>query len=216
MGKPEGAGGAGGPPWAKTQPRDGDRIRREFEEALGKGPTPPVAKRKPAPGAEPLDTNLFIAGRNPFSDVRPEAETWRIAYAKGYSVKYPKPYELFVDIDDEMGLQIFERGLKILREFNFNARVTRKQPSPSGEPFHFHIVVALNRDVAPLERLVYQAILGSDPKREILGVEHIRNEEEEHPTRFFEKKTGRKAQRRAEAMQKAMAVEMLGKDERGR
>jgi len=47
-------------------------------------------------------------------------------------------------------------------------------------------------------------------------MEHLRHGEE-RPTRFFEKKTGRKAKRRMEVMQKAMAVEMLGKEEsRGR
>jgi hypothetical protein len=199
-------------PFGRRGGRDVHRLGRELAEALARPLRPKPKKPKPAPGAEPDDINSFIIGRSPVSDVRPEAETYRIAYAKGYSVKFPEAHELFVDIDDEMGMTIFKRGMTVLQSFNFNAKITRQMPSPSGEPHHYHIVVALNRDLEPLERLVFQAILGSDPKREILGMEHLRHGEA-RPTRFFEKKTGRKAKRRMEVMQKAMAVEMLGKEE---
>ena len=110
------------------------------------------------------------------------------ANAKGLRLLWPNDQQLFVDIDDEFSMQLFDRGMKAILAFWPDAKVTRKTPSPSGKPGRYHIVVELNRK-APLtasERLTLQALLGSDPKREILG--HVQLAEDEvRVTRFFEK-----------------------------
>jgi|SRR5580698_1860138 hypothetical protein len=110
------------------------------------------------------------------------------ANAKGLQLLWPDDQQLFVDIDDEFSLQLFERGMKAILAFWPDTKVTRKTPSPSGKPGRYHIVIELNRK-APLtseERLTLQALLGSDPKREILG--HVQLAEDEvRVTRFFEK-----------------------------
>jgi hypothetical protein len=168
--------------------------------------------------------NVKIETEPTGSSVRPEDETHRIARIKGYSVKYPAANELFVDIDDEESLKVFERGLKALKNFYPHdlVQVVRRTASPSGKPHHLHIVIRIGvleselpRDKKPTakiftneERLAYQLLLGSDPKREILGFAHIKAGEE-RPTRFFEKKGGSKARKRAEIAMKEEAVKML-------
>lgn len=193
----------------RVSPRDPHRVKSDLEAVSRSIKKHGPRKKKPAPGATTLDAHL---GSSPFSSVRSERETWQEARAKGYSVKFPRPDELFIDIDDEFGMEMFKRGLEVLRSFKLGAKIVRQMPSLSGKPGRYHIVVSILEDLEPLERLVYQAALGSDPKRELLGIQHFKNGEK-RPTIFFEKKTGRKARRRMETMQKAMAVEMLGKEE---
>lgn len=112
------------------------------------------------------------------------------AEAKGCEVKFPGPLDLFVDIDDEFSARIFERGIKAIRSF-WPCKVIRCTPSPSGRPGRYHIVVLIDRatNLSPEERLTLQAILGSDPKREILGHIQLDEGEDDCVTRFFEKLT---------------------------
>lgn len=100
-------------------------------------------------------------------------------------VAVPGISELFIDIDNEHGLSQFETQYRVLLKFRPRAQVTRNTPSPSGEPGHFHIVVDLGESVDPLERCLLQAILGSDPKRELLSWQRLNNQDEV-PTLFFE------------------------------
>ena len=59
------------------------------------------------------------------------------------------------------------------------------RPSPSGRPGRHHVVVTMPRPVSPMERIALQAILGSDPIREMLSWFRIERGIEE-PTIFFE------------------------------
>jgi hypothetical protein len=106
------------------------------------------------------------------------------AKERGCVVVKPKANELFVDIDDDFMLEHFNRNIEVLRR-SHKIRV-RRTPSPSGEPAHFHIVVTLDRDVQPMERILLQSCLGSDPMREILSWQRLQCGDE-CPTLFFEK-----------------------------
>ncbi len=102
------------------------------------------------------------------------AEALAIAAEKGCVVRVPGPRELFIDIDSEEANANFERLLKacppgLVERFE-------RAPSPSGAPGHYHVVVLLSRDVkSDTERVLLQAVLGSDPMRELLSWRRIEN-----------------------------------------
>lgn len=115
-----------------------------------------------------------------------EAFITRIA-AEGYIPTYLAPDELFLDIDNEQHLAVFERSWEILlRNFqNLGLGVVpetdpmdditpgmqdisyRKTPSRSGKGWHIRIRMPFN--MSDDERIAWQASLGSDPVRELLS-----------------------------------------------
>ena len=106
------------------------------------------------------------------------------AKAKGCKVVVPKSNELFVDIDCEEDLERSRKYLvHIQRMEKCSYRITE---SPSGRPGRYHVVVTLERDVEPMERILLQALLGSDRVREVLSWQRLRRGEK-LPTLFFEK-----------------------------
>jgi hypothetical protein len=99
-----------------------------------------------------------------------------LAASKGCTLRTPKAHELFIDIDSE---HQWNKHLDALRAFKRAETVDKVtiRPSASGEPWHFHIVVCLARDVESLtERLMFQAMLGSDPTREVLSLCRVYDE----------------------------------------
>ncbi len=89
------------------------------------------------------------------------------AAARGLVVVHPTEHEIFVDLDNDAALERFESMLPKLRE-HVTVESVQVTPSASGLP-HRHAVVMLKGTVTPMERLLLQAILGSDPVRELLG-----------------------------------------------
>lgn len=59
--------------------------------------------------------------------------------------------------------------------------------SPSGKQDHSHVIVRLRREVTPMERILIQAFLGSDLKREALSWVRLVNDDP-NPTIFYTKK----------------------------
>jgi hypothetical protein len=105
---------------------------------------------------------------------------------RGLDVRVPKNNELFIDIDSEEQLAMFHRQLAVFLKRTDAAWSMR--PSPGGLPYHVHIVVTLTkRVVTNAERILLQAVLGSDPMRELLSWERIEIGDP-HPTLFFEKR----------------------------
>ncbi len=108
----------------------------------------------------------------------------------GLKVRIPEPDELFIDIDNDEDYEIFEENYEILRA---NLQVVdgvlaskKVAVSKSGLP-NRHVVVKLGRPVLnPLERLLYQALLGSDRKHELLSYLALCGGHAA-PTMFFEK-----------------------------
>ena len=103
----------------------------------------------------------------------------------GLDVVFPKPSELQVDIDSDAA---YERYCGVLdRLLHHLPFVTESiTPSRSGYPKR-HIVLTLREPVTDVQRIALQAILGSDPVRELLSLKRIENGDP-HPTLFFEKK----------------------------
>lgn len=100
-------------------------------------------------------------------------------------VVFPKPNELQVDIDSDAAYERYCGVLDhMLHHFPF---VTESiTPSRSGYPKR-HIVLTLRKPVTDVQRIALQAILGSDPVRELLSLKRIENGDP-HPTLFLEKK----------------------------
>ena len=92
----------------------------------------------------------------------------RQAEERGCVIVLPKADELQVDIDSKASMRDFRRVAKILRK---HLRFTyRGHRSPSGEPWHFHVTVTLDRDVkGSKERVALQTLFGSDRVREALS-----------------------------------------------
>lgn len=104
------------------------------------------------------------------------------AAAKGLVVVRPKPEELFLDLDDEAACRVFWENLPIVDEalrlspdpWQSNAvEGFTVAPSQSGKPWRYHAIVTLRRPVAARERVLLQAVLGSDRLHEALALREI-------------------------------------------
>jgi len=125
------------------------------------------------------------------SGVRTHAESLAYAEEHNLTVVYPTASQVFVDIDSEEDLQFYEARLKILKAFfkrgpkEDKVYEVSRTPSASGQPAHLHIVVEIGQGLLEHERLCIQGLLGSDPKRELLGLMYLRKGEV-NTSRFFE------------------------------
>ena len=96
---------------------------------------------------------------------------------------------LFIDVDTPEQLATFEGNLALAAHlFNIDKRPYNWQrtPSKSGPP-HYHIRVHLPRRFSTLERVLLQACLGSDLRREMISMKRVL-EGEDNVIVFFEKK----------------------------
>lgn len=84
----------------------------------------------------------------------------------GCDVVWGDSRTLLIDIDTDHGMAWFERNITIIQE-RFPGFVARVEmwTSKSGNT---HIKVATGEDLDLLERIFLQAVLGSDPTRELL------------------------------------------------
>lgn len=122
------------------------------------------------------------------------SEAVKYAAKEGLDVRFPKDNELFIDIDSEAGYDQFNRAYILLLQTFSDGLYFTETPSKSdgiwkdGEfCFRRHIVVQLPMAVTLIERVAYQAILGSDYKHELLTIKNIRDGDPS-PTLFFEAK----------------------------
>ena len=102
----------------------------------------------------------------------------------------PKPNELFIDIDNEAQLNSFKKSFEVFSKTH--ACTHTIEPSSSGKQYRYHIVVTLKDETVDAKaRILYQAVLGSDPVREVLSFLRL-EKDDPMPTIFFEKANGRK------------------------
>lgn len=97
------------------------------------------------------------------------AEAEEVAVSKGCVIRLPRPNELFLDIDSE---EAADQARKLIKVAHAHAQISGDTwtTSPSGAPGHWHVVVVFHRDVRDeYERVLLQAVLGSDPMRELLS-----------------------------------------------
>lgn len=110
----------------------------------------------------------------------------RGAQARGNVIVYPEDNELFIDIDSEQHFNTFRECWAIFKQHCASAEYIERS-SPSGEKFHYHVVVKLPFMVDATERIAMQAALGSDPKREILSLVRLLLKGDTKATLFYEK-----------------------------
>jgi hypothetical protein len=106
------------------------------------------------------------------------------AAAAGLRAVVAQPNQLLIDIDTLESEYKYNTMLGMVASF-FPLEVTSDLPSKSGGD-HRHITLTLGHSISNVERVLLQAILGSDPKRELLSyVRLLRGIEP--ATMFFEK-----------------------------
>jgi hypothetical protein len=125
-----------------------------------------------------------------------------LAKTLGRTVKLPAANELQLDIDSEEELNGFRARFARLKKIlgrdpekilgrdpgdrRGGEATWTKAPSPSGKPGRYHVTVTLPRvGMTHVERIVLQAVLGSDPMREVLNFRRWQYGDEQ-PTLFFE------------------------------
>ena len=105
----------------------------------------------------------------------------------GLDIVLPYPNQLQLDIDSEADYETFTKNLAKFRLHVGSVTIYEDLPSKSGEPGKRHITLRFERDLNPLDRILYQLFLGSDRTRELLSyIRYINNDP--NPTLFFEKK----------------------------
>lgn len=112
-------------------------------------------------------------------------EAVKRAEEKGLVVRHPKANELFLDIDTPEQFAVFTRNVEVLKKFK-PVKAVIDDPSSSGAPGRRHVTVVLEEDITKVERVAFQAALGSDPMREMLSLARIAVNDA-HPTLFFER-----------------------------
>lgn len=127
---------------------------------------------------EVLDNDAFYALSSDTARDRAERE--------GLDIVYPTDTQLFVDIDSDAGRDQFSKYRDLVAQF-YGIDSVEVKLSKSGYP-HAHIIVNLQKKVHSAERIFLQAILGSDPKREMLGWQMSETHGDSTPTLFFEAK----------------------------
>lgn len=109
------------------------------------------------------------------------ADAIEAAEDRGLSTIFPAEDELLLDFDNSLDYDYFqETGRDILSQF-WGIKKVEEKPSASNRPGHIHVRVTLENIITPMERFALQAALGSDRKRELLGIALLKNEDP-HPT----------------------------------
>lgn len=104
------------------------------------------------------------------------------AEAKGFSAVWPKDDEITLDLDSIADLETFQ-ALRDIWENVFNLWIVDQWESKDGGK---HILLRRSgHKFTPLERVAFQACLGSDRKRELLALHLIENHGIEQPSVLF-------------------------------
>ena len=104
----------------------------------------------------------------------------RIEYCKrmekeGFKIVHPDAWTLLLDLDSEEAKRTFETRLGRLNyELSLDLKDQAKATIvPSKTKGHYHALVRMPHKLARFERIALQAVLGSDPVREILSIFRI-------------------------------------------
>lgn len=94
------------------------------------------------------------------------------AKANGHGIVLPSPNTLLLDLDTSESLDRYEA----LRDTFFERfKLQEKSRWQSGSGIGWHVVVEMEESTGSYFIVAMQAILGSDPVREILSLERIEN-----------------------------------------
>lgn len=114
-------------------------------------------------------------------DLTSVAAAWAKAKQEGFDVRMPGPKEVFLDLDSDAELALYKKR-RPFAERLLGCWEKERWRSKSGQGWH--VVVQCACDITPAQRIAIQAALGSDWKREIIGVLRLLNGVEE-PTTLF-------------------------------
>ncbi len=103
---------------------------------------------------------------------------------RGLKFIEPSSYELFIDCDSEEQFKVFLQQLLIV-ERNLEQELPFQDWFSRSGPPRRHIIVQMPFTMSPPERIAWQAVLGSDLKREVLSLLRWRKKEI-CPTIFIE------------------------------
>lgn len=106
--------------------------------------------------------------------VRTHEQCLAWAEALNCDIRFPQPDELFIDIDTEAAWHRFLITYECLDKFIKCSCVITA--SKSGLPKR-HVVVKLDKHYSITERIALQAIMGSDPMRELMSLKRVRDDE---------------------------------------
>lgn len=121
----------------------------------------------------------------------------KVANGLGLSVVLPEDDELFIDLDNEADRAVMNEGITILDKLGIHLKITKETVSPGGNR-HVYIKASawpksfgVNSEkvfLTPTDRVLLQACLGSDRKRELLSwLRIVLPDINRPPSLFFEK-----------------------------
>lgn len=111
----------------------------------------------------------------------------RRARAKRLLIVEPKPNQLQIDLDGARALRHYGMQFGTLRRAGLT-KGWRERIAPSkGGGARCHVTITMPRAMDNLTRVCYQAVLGSDPKREAFNLCRVVNGNK-YPIAFFEKR----------------------------
>jgi hypothetical protein len=99
---------------------------------------------------------------------------------EGYKIYFPEDNDVCIDIDNKESLDTFERILEKMVIKTLYSVPTYKTYN-STTPGHMHIIVKWPWKLTPVERILIQLLLGSDPTRELLSTIRVWDKDD-HPT----------------------------------
>lgn len=114
------------------------------------------------------------------------ASAFQKAEDQNLEIVYPRSNELQLDIDTEEAYTYFHENKWILDQW-FKIRAITERLSKSGWPKR-HITVELGTKLTTVTRILLQAVMGSDKKRELLSFVMYAKGGEKKPTLLLEKK----------------------------
>jgi hypothetical protein len=136
-----------------------------------------------------LETLLKLGTREPQDEYDWNRVVQEIAEEKGCKVLRPEPNQLFLDFDTDAEFQkLPDRICDLLKDRDCPFSM-EEWFSKSGAP-HRHVILTFrSRTFTASERVLYQLLLGSDPKREFLDSRRLfHGVSAENTTCFFEPK----------------------------
>jgi hypothetical protein len=117
--------------------------------------------------------------------LRDSTATRMYAEEHGWDCVTACPYDVWVDLDTPSAITAFDELWKLFLQLWPKAQIVRRTTSKSGNGQH--VYVRMTKEYPASIRIGLAASLGSDPKREMLSIMRVLNEDPE-PILFFEKK----------------------------
>jgi hypothetical protein len=115
--------------------------------------------------------------------LRSSVETRAFARENGWECFAACPFDIWVDLDTSESISGFDELWKLFLELFPDAKIIRRSTSKSG--IGQHVYVRMSKGYPDAVRIAMAASLGSDPKREMLSIVRVLNQDPE-PVLFFE------------------------------